>query len=82
MTRDEFVLWAQDRGWNWDHYGHLQKTVEMARDIKERQYRFKISRIAVRYEVKANDIGWIRLRSGYFKDLHITPEGKLDGMTR
>jgi hypothetical protein len=44
-----------------------------------RHYRLKVSRIAVRYEIKSH-AGWVRVRSGYLKNLTITADGKLAGM--
>ncbi len=77
MTRDEFIRWAKSRGWTEDKWGHLRKTKE------DREYRFKLSRIAARYEVKTKGYGgWVRISSGYFKDLTTTPDGKLSGLTR
>lgn len=76
MTKQEFINWAKSRGWREDKFGHLQKETD------GKQYRFKVSKIAVRYEIKSmgKDVGWIRLRSGYFKDLSFTPDGKLSGV--
>lgn len=79
MTREEFVAWAKARGWKEDRYGHLHR---MAGNAEEAHYRYKISRIAVRREVKTSG-GWVRLKSAYFKDLSVDPgTGKLVGMSR
>jgi hypothetical protein len=75
MTRDQFITWAESQGWKKDRFGHLQKT----RGAGE-QYRFKLSRITVRYEVKSTS-GWVRLRSGYFSKLSIE-DGQLKGLQR
>lgn len=76
VTREQFVEWAILNGWKLDRYGHFQKVEHEGL----RQYRLKLSRIAVRYEVKSH-AGWVRVRSAYFKDLSITPEGKLLGLS-
>ena len=85
MTRQQFVDWAKSKGWQEDNFGHLQKQTD------GKQYRFKISSISIRYEVKVNydatdytkaHSDWLRLRSGYFKDLSITEDGKLSGLKR
>lgn len=73
LTKAEFEKWATSRGWTKDKYGNFRKT----RDGKE--YRFKVSKISVRYELKF-DSNWLRLRSGYFKDLGFDKEGKLTGL--
>lgn len=75
MTRDELIQWATRNGWKLDRFGHLQKS----NDGGSRRYRLKLSRIAARYEVKT-PFGWARLRSGYYKDLSITADGKIAGM--
>jgi len=75
MNRERFTEWAKSRGWQADRFGHLR------REENGRSYRFKLSRIAVRHEVKSR-AGWVRLRSGYFCNLTITPEGELIGLTR
>lgn len=80
MTKQEFVNWAKLRGWVEDRFGHLQK------QINGKEYRFKVSKIAVRYELgiqyENGGRDWIRLQGGYFKDLDISPEGKLTGLKR
>ena len=75
MTKDELIAWARANGWTEDRFGHLQKTNGASR------YRLKLSSIAARYEVKTS-AGWLRLRSGYYKNLTITADGKLGGMTQ
>ena len=54
---------------------HLKKELENGTN------RLKLSRIAARHEIHT-PFGWARLRSGYYKDLSITADGKLAGMTR
>jgi hypothetical protein len=75
ITREELIRWATTQGWKLDRFGHLQK------HSPEGAYRLKLSRIAARYEAKTAQ-GWVRLRSGYYKDLQFTADGKLAGLTR
>ncbi len=75
MTKQEFINWAQVHGWKLDRFGHLKK------DLNGKVYRFKLSRIAARYELKTS-AGWVRIKSGYFSKLSVSGEGKLAGMTR
>jgi hypothetical protein len=75
MKREELVNWAVQQGWKFDRWGHLQK------EFGQKRYRLKISRIAARYEVRT-ECGWVRLYSGYLKNLKVTPENKIAGMTR
>jgi len=74
LTKDAVASWAIGRGYKYDRYGHLVKTVN------GEEFRMKISKIAVRYERKIHHDAseysrasseWLRLRSGYLKDLHI-----------
>ena len=70
MTKAEFETWATKHGWGRDKWGHYRKG----------EKRFKLSSTAVRYEVKAGDAGWVRLRSGYFSKLSISADDKLSGL--
>ena len=47
LTKKQFIGWAESKGWEQDKYEHLQKRVG------EKEYRFKIGGISVRYEVKS-----------------------------
>jgi len=80
MDRQAFINWAIERAWELDKFGHLKK------EVNGKQYRFKLSRVAVRYESQViHDDGsksWIRLRSGYFSKLSVDTEGKLSGLKR
>ncbi len=75
MTREELITWATQNGWKLDRWGHLQK------EFDDGMHRLKLSRIAARHEI-STPFGWARLRSGYYKDLRITADGKLAGMNR
>ena len=81
MTKDELIAWAMANGWKEDRYGHFQRTPCMPEGCPRevRTYRLKLSNIAVRYEVKTS-AGWVRIRSGYYKNLTITADGQLAGM--
>jgi hypothetical protein len=80
MDKQQFIEWAKRRGWSEDKFDHLHKV------LNGTSYRFKISSIAVRYEEQVEfSTGkheWLRICSGYFKDLIINPENKLLGMKR
>ena len=82
MTKDELIAWAKANGWREDRYGHLQRTTCMPegcpREVKT--HRIKLSSIAARYEIKTSS-SWLRLRSGYYKNLSISADGKLVAMT-
>ena len=83
LTKQQIIDWAIGKGWELDKWGHLQKKVG------DKEYRFKLSSTAMRYEAKVHHPGtqyskpsseWMRLRSGYYKDLSILPDGKLSGL--
>ncbi len=85
ITKQQLETWAEQHGFQKDKWGYFQKS------NNGKEYRLKLSNIAVRYEVKIHHDGtkysqpdneWIRLQSGYFKDLSITPDGKLVGLKR
>jgi len=85
LTKEDIIEWATKQGWVLDKYRNLQK------EVGDREYRLKLSKNSVRYEVKVHHSGdtyskpsseWIRLRSAYYKDLSITEDGKLGGMKK
>ena len=76
MTREELITWAVANGWKLDRFGHLQKEEHEGL----RRYRLKLGKLAVRYEVHRH-AGWVRVHSAYYKELSITADGKLVGMT-
>ena len=82
MNKERFIDWAKARGWKLDRFGHLKK------ESNGKTFRFKLSRIAARYEQKTS-AGWVRIKHalvktgvGYFSKLSITDEGRLVGMRR
>lgn len=87
MTKAQFIDWAKSKGWEEDKFGHLHRTVMTGAGM--RAYRFKVSAISVRYEVQVHHPAgeysparneWMRLRSGWLKDLRIDENGKLSGL--
>ena len=80
MTKTEFMDWAKSRGWQEDRHGHLQKETTLPRSGAIERCRYKLGRLLVRREIYSRC--WIRLYSGYYSQLSITPEGKLAGMKR
>lgn len=69
--------WALAKGYTQDRHGNLKMTVSSGK-----QYRLKIQALTVRYEVRTESGGWVRIRGGYLKDIYFTPEGKIAGMRR
>jgi len=79
MTREEVANWAIRKGWR--KGTRPSPRLLFYKDRNGEQYRLAVSKISVRYEIKSYD-RWIRLRSGYLKDLSISREGKLKGLKR
>ena len=80
MKREELENWLISKGYSKDKLSHYQKTSD-----KGTVTRFKMQANSARYERQANIVDhneWLRLASGYYKNLSITPEGKLAGMKK
>ena len=54
---------------------------EAKKEFENGNHRLKLSRVAARHETHT-PWGYARIGSGYYKDLSITADGKLAGMTR
>jgi hypothetical protein len=79
MTKEKLIEWIISKGFTPDKYGHYQKENLLA------VYRFKIQDISVRYEKRIEVCGkneWIKISSGYLKNLTINEDGLLRGMKR
>ena len=90
MTKEDVEKYFLSKGWNKDRYGHLQKENTTTKG-DTRQYRIKFQAKSFRYEIKVNHEAseyspasstWVRLRSGYYKQVSINAQGVLAGMTR
>ena len=80
LTRDLLGNWLYDKGYKRDTFGHYHKTSD-----KGTVTRFKMQPNSVRYEKQVMIVDhneWMKLAGGYYKNLSITPEGKLAGMKR
>lgn len=76
MKRQELENWLIGKGYTKDIFGHYQRT------IGNETVRFKMQATSVRYERGAKIVDhseWLRLASGYYKDLNITEDDKLRG---
>jgi hypothetical protein len=74
-TRDELIQGAIAQGWGLDRFGHLHKVEHEGL----RPYRLQRSRLAARFQTQTPH-GGVRVRSGYYKNLSITADGKIAGM--
>lgn len=80
VTKQQVIEWAKRHGWETDKYGHLTKTVGPQESPVT--YRLKLSNIAARKEHhivhERDDFSgykppntWMRVASGYYKDITI-----------
>ncbi len=77
MIRQDLENWLSSRGYIKDQFGHYHKT------LNGKEYRFKMQDNSARYELQARIVDhneWLQIKSGYYKNLSITPEGKLAGL--
>lgn len=84
LTQDQVKKWCTDYGYTEDRFGHFIKIKPAEGAVPEQKYRVRISRNAVRKErqVKLSTGNrWFRMRSGYLKNLTLTPDNKLLGLT-
>ena len=83
--RDKLIADVQqlliESGYVENKYGHYVKVRPDGNVI-----RYKFTKIGIRKESQVihwdNSKSWVRLRSGYIKDLYITEDRKLGGMTK
>ena len=78
ITKEELIEWAKRHGFSNDRFGHYQRETGIGSI-----YRLKLSNISARYEKKialSNKNEWIKLASGYYKNLSIMPDDKLSGL--
>lgn len=78
LIEKQIKEFLESKGWKKDSYGNYQK------ESNGKEYRMKFNDISVRYELKIHHSGteyskpsseWIRLKSGYFKDLSVSEKG-------
>jgi hypothetical protein len=74
-TREELITWATRNGWKLDRWGHFKK------EFSNGTHRLKLSHLVARHEVYT-PFGWSKLARGYYKNLHITDDDQLAGMTQ
>jgi len=76
LTKQQVIDWAKRHDYESDSYGHLQKTKG------DDKYRLKLQATSVRLEKRLDlkPAEWLRIRSGYYKNLSITEEDKIRGL--
>jgi len=76
--KDQIKQFLVGKHWHEDKYGNMQISVN------SKEYRIKFDKISLRYEVKVHYSGteyskpsseWVRLKSGYYKDLSVSEKG-------
>jgi hypothetical protein len=84
LTKTELTQWLLTKNYKPDKFGHYQKTLEI--NGQSKTYRYKIQDISTRYEVKIKysdgHSDWLRLASGYYKDLSINDKQQICGLKR
>lgn len=74
--------WVQANGYKEDRWGNWVQERPHQPTGELRRYRYKFGRTSVRYEVfNANINSWVRLLSGYYKDLALIDGKILKGMS-
>lgn len=76
MLREKLEEWLLSKGYEKDRFGHFHKTRTNGQEI-----RYKMNTYSCRYEVRSG-FGWVRVYSGYYKNLSITDDNRLSGLTR
>jgi len=64
----------EENGYKKDAYGNYKKKYEKG------EFRYKNTKIALRYEARLNTGQWMRLRSAYWKDISVTEDNKIAGL--
>jgi hypothetical protein len=92
MTKQEFTNWAKQRGWKEDRFGNLRKEKTDPVSHKIKKFRLKLNKRSVRYEIQhvnynfpamgINEYHWIRLRTGFYKNLSLDSKNKIMGFKR
>ena len=84
MTKDELKAWLIEKGYQEDRFGHFKKMLARRGGHENAFYRYKLNAAPVRYETQCRhsdgSTSWVRLRSGYYRNLSITEDRKLSGM--
>jgi hypothetical protein len=90
QARHFLECWCLRNGYVRNRHGKFEKTVrrgvltggQPGQVVKETRYRYSINTCAMRLEVYVPTIKeWRRLRSGYIKNITITGDDKLGGLT-
>jgi len=73
MTKEQAEQFFTRHNWTRDKWGHFHKT--------QPHYRATVTTHSIKIEVKAGCAGWVRIKSGYLRDVTITPDDKLSGLS-
>lgn len=78
VDRVHVFSWAQRHGYKLDRWGHWRKQVASGM-----VWRITLSKVAVRLErqVRYTDgkTSWVKVRSGYYRNMYLTQDDKLGG---
>ena len=73
MTKEQAEQFFTRHNWTRDKWGHFHKT--------QPHYRATVTTHSIKIEVKAGCAGWVRIKSGYLRDITLTPDDKLSGLS-
>lgn len=76
MTRAETETWLRGRGW-----ARHPIWTELWSHPERPAHRYRTTSLGLRLEARTSLGEWVRVRSGYYRDLSITDEGRLHGLT-
>jgi hypothetical protein len=82
IDKTELKQWLERHNWIADNYGNYRKSEN------GKVYRMKLQDNSLRYEVQITLTGynnkpvheWLRIKSGYYKNLSINADGKIAGL--
>lgn len=87
FSKEDLKEWAIAHGWHLDGHGHLKKSglrkfQVSANETREtlQHFRLKLQKTSVRFEVKRSDGSWFNIKSDYYKNLGVRPDGTLAGL--
>ena len=73
MTKEQAEQFFTRHSWTRDKWGHFHKT--------QPHYRATVTMHSIKIEVKAGCAGWVRIKSGYLRDIRLTPDDRLSGLS-
>lgn len=76
MTRLEIIAWLGGRGWR-PH----PRSPKLYVHPNNPGRRFRVSKQGLKVEGRTTGGDWVRMRSAYYRDCKLLPDGRLTGLT-